>query len=162
MNTSTSTSTSTNTDIRKVFENFQADLSMLAIRTQAMEINSVDGYAHDIILMAQENCLKSVHIQLRDCYDRLVKAHRYSITEGLSDSQRPGGNKWPCLPNGQLHVIITLSDNPKWEKLQNLEKFQISWGSSSVSTDYSNMYNESVISYSSSSYGLKRDTFVNL
>ena len=158
----TSTYTYTKTDIRKVFENFHADLLMLATRTQAMEINSVDKYANDIILMAQEDCLKSVHIQLRDYYDRLVKVHRYSIQEGLSDSQRPGDNKWPCLPNGKLHVIITLSDNSKWEKLQKLEKFQISWGSSSVSTDYSNMYNEGVRSYSSSSYGLQRDTFVNL
>ncbi|MCZ0932934.1 MAG: hypothetical protein OXJ52_07270 [Oligoflexia bacterium] len=158
----TFTQTYTKTDIRKAFENFHADLSMLALRTQAMETDDVDRYANDILLMAQENCLKSVHIQLRNYYGRLVKVHRYSIKEDLSDSQRPGGNKWPCLPDGKLYIIIIPSDNSRWENLQNLGKFQISWGSSFLSTDYSSMYNESIRSYSSSSYGLQRDTFVNL
>ena len=40
---STMTQTHTRTDIRKVFENFQADLQMLAARTQAMELDPCTG-----------------------------------------------------------------------------------------------------------------------
>ena len=62
---STLTQTYTKIDIRRVFENFQADLRMLALRTQAMELDHAKDCAEDIILMAQEQCLKYVHIQLR-------------------------------------------------------------------------------------------------
>ena len=55
----TFTLTYTKTDIRRAFENFKADLLMLAVRTQAMEINArYINYADDIILMAQEKCLQ--------------------------------------------------------------------------------------------------------
>ena len=123
----TYTQTYTKTDIRRAFENFQADLLMLALRTQAMEVARVDEYAHDILLMAQNKCLKSVHIQLCDRSGKLVKVHKYSVKENLlSDSQRPGENKWPCLPDGKLHVIIVLSDDLKWETLTESGQFQIS------------------------------------
>ena len=160
---STSTQTYTQTDIRKAFENFKADLLMLASRTQAMEIYLVDEYAHDILLMAKEKCLKSVHIHLYDRYENLVKVHKYSVKENvLLDSQRPGENKWPCLPDGKLRVIIVPSDDLQWETLQESRQFQISWGSSSLSTDYSGMHSENTKLYSSNGYGLQRDTFVNL
>ena len=72
---STMTQTYTRTDIRKVFENFQADLQMLAVRTQAMELDHARECAHDVCLMAQEECLKYVHIQL---YDSAGKSHKSS------------------------------------------------------------------------------------
>ena len=158
----TFTQTHTKTDIRKVFECFTADLLMLALRTQAMNTKDVDNYAHDILLMAQHECIKSVHIQLCDLYGNLVKVHRYSVKESsLSTPQRPGQNNWPSLPSGQLCVIVEeYPDN--WKKLQKLGELKISWGPSHLSTDYSGMQNEGVRFYSSNSYGLERNTFVNL
>ena len=159
----TLTQTYTKTDVRRVFENFKADLLMLALRTQAMEIEEVDDYVHDILKMAQHKCLKYVHVQLHDCYGNRIKVHRYSVKENsLSNSQRPGANRWPCLPDGDLIVLVEPTNSSKWRSLQNLGKFQISWGPSNMSTDYSGMQNEGVKLYSSNSYGLQRDTFVNL
>ena len=159
----TSTQTYTKTDIRRAFENFQADLLMLSLRTQAMEVACVDKYAHDILLMAQNKCLKSVHIQLCDRSGKLIKIHKYSVKENLlSDSQRPGENKWPCLPDGKLNIIIEYSDLQKIEKLEQSGELEISWGTSGISTDYSEMQEESSRFYSSNGYGLQRDTFVNL
>ena len=158
-----STQTYTKTDVRKAFENFQADLLMLALRTQAMEMDRADECAHDILLMAQEECLKYVHIQLYDCYGNLVRAHRYSVMEKLrSDSQRPGENKWPRLPDGELCIIVKYSDSQKAKRLKGSGRLKRNWGSSSLSTDYSGMQSESVKFYSSNGYGLQRDTFVNL
>lgn len=158
------TQTYTNIDIRKVFEHFKADLLMLAFRTQAMNIKDVDDYAHDILLMAENNCIKFVHIQLRDRYENIVKAHKYSVKKNVlstSQRQRPGQNNWPSLPDGKLHVII--EEYPyKWNNLQKLVKFKIPWTLSFLSTDYSGMQTEGTKFYSSNSYGLERNTFVNL
>ncbi len=159
---STMTQTYTRTDIRKVFENFQADLQMLAVRTQAMESDHAQDCAHDVCLMAQEECLMRVHIQLYDSFGSLVKVHRYSVEEDiLSDSQRPGDNRWPCLPDGTLRVIVEYSDRQKSEELKRSENLKIDWSPSSLSTDYSGMRSDGDRLYSSNSYGLQRETFVN-
>ena len=158
----TITQTYTRTDIRKVFENFQADLQMLAVRTQAMELDHAQKSAYDVSLMAQEECLKYVHVQLYDLYGNLVRAHRYLVEKDiLLASQRPGGNRWPCLPNGTLCVIVTYSNKQKLENLERSGRLKLHWTPSSLSTNYSGMRNEGARLYSSNSYGLRRDTFVN-
>lgn len=159
---STITQTYTRTDIRKVFENFQADLQMLAVRTQAMELERAQKCAYDVCLMAQEECLSCIHVQLYDSLGNLIKVHRYSVKKDiLSDSQRPGGNRWPYLPDGSLCVIVEYSDSQKAEKLKGSGKLMLHWSPSSLSTDYSGMRNDGEKLYSSNSYGLRRDTFVN-
>ena len=158
----TITKTYTTIDIRKVCEYFQADLQMLALRTQAMELDHAQKCADDISLMAQAKCLKYVHIQLRDSRGKLAKVHRYSVKEDiLSDSQRPGENRWPCLPNGTLCVVIEYSDEQKLETLKRSGQLKINWGPSYWSTNYSGMRNDGARLYSSNSYGLRRDSFVN-
>lgn len=158
----TITETYTLTDIRKVFEKFEADLRMLAVRTQAMSLDHAQQFAHDVALMARERCLRYVHVQLRDYYGNLVKVHRYSVQEDiLSDSQRPGGNRWPCLPGGTLHVLVDPSDNLSLENLKQSGKLKIAWSPSPLSTNYSGMRSDGARLYSSTGYGLKRDTFVN-
>ena len=126
---STITQTHTRTDIRKVFERFQADLQMLAVRTQAMELNYAQECAYDVCLMALKGCLEYVHIQLYDSYGNLVRVHRYAVHKDiLSDSQRPGGNRWPCLPNGTLCVIVPYSDKDKLEELKTSGVLKLVWG----------------------------------
>ncbi len=159
---STITRTYTRTDISNAFEYFQAELRMLALRTQAMESDHAHEVAQDICLMAQEECLDCVHVQLRDSNEHIVKAHRYTVHKDIrSDSQRPGENRWPCLPNGILHVIVSYSDKQKSENLKRSGRLKINWAPSSLSTDYSRMKNGSSRLYSSNSYGLRRDTFIN-
>ena len=159
---STITQTYTQTDIRKVFENFQSDLQMLALRTQAMELDHAQNCAEDVVLMAQEGCLNFVHIHLYDAYQQRIRVHRYSVEENTSsDPQRPGGNKWPCLPGGSLCVIVQYSDAQQVEKLKNSGRLKLNWTDSSLSINYSGMQNDGERLYTSNSYGLRRDTFVN-
>lgn len=156
----TITRTFTKTDIRRVFENLQADLQMLASRTRAMDIEYAKKYAHDILLMAFAGCLKRVHIQLYDSSGNLQKVHRFSVEEVvLSDTQRPGGNRWPCLPDGSLVVVVEYSDSEKAERLKKTGDLLIHWSPSDLSTDYAGMRHESNRIYSSNGYGLQRDTF---
>ena len=159
---STITQTYTQTDIRKVFEHFQADLQMLALRTQAMELDHAQNCAEDVVLMAKKGCLEYVHIHLYDTYGNRIKVHRYSVEKNtLSDSQRPGGNKWPCLPDGNLCVIVQYSDAQQADKLKDSGSLKLNWTDSSLSTNYSGMQNDGERLYTSNSYGLRRDTFVN-
>ena len=158
----TTTQTYTRTDIRKVFERFQADLQMLAVRTQAMQLDYARKCSDDISLMAREDCLAYVHIQLLDAYKNLVRAHRYSVKKDISsDSQRPGVNRWPCLPNGTLEVVVTYSDKHKLDRIKNSGGLKLVWGPSSLSTNYHGMRNDGARLYTSNGYGLQRDTFVN-
>ncbi len=159
----TLTQTYTKTDVRRVFEHFEADLRMLALRTQAMAIEEVNDYAHDILIMAQNKWLKYVHVQLHDCYGNRIKVHRYSVREhSLSNSQRPGANRWPKLPNGRLHIIVEFSSIQEEERIFQNQNFKINWGPSSSSTNYYGMQHESHRTYVSNSYGLQRETFVSL
>lgn len=158
----TITQTHTRTDIRRVFERFEADLQMLAVRTQAMEFERAQRCGYDVSLMAQEGCLASVHIQLRDISGNLIRVHRYTVrSDILLETERPGGNAWPCLPDGTLSAIVIPSDRQKLENLKRSGKLKLRWSPSSLSTDYSGMRNDNRRSYSSQSYVLHRDSFVN-
>jgi len=157
---STDTQIRTRIDIRRVFENFQADLRMLAVRTQAMELDHAEKCGDDVCLMAQAGCLDHVHIQLYDSYGNLVRVHHYSVEEVMSSSSsRPGENRWPRLPNGRLRVVVTPFDSRRLEGLK--ERLKLSWSDSHLSTDYSDMRRSGAKLYASNGYGLRRDTFVN-
>ena len=157
---STVTSTYTITDVRRVFEMFSADLRMLAIRTQAMDVDYAVKCAQDVETMAREDCLRFVDIQLLDSRASLAKAHRYSLAEGAPRcSQRPGGNRWPCLPGGRLSVIVTFSDVNKANRVKASGILKLAWGPTDLSTDYSGMRCEDSRLYSSNSYGLRRESF---
>lgn len=158
----TTTRTYTKTDIRKAFERFSADLDMLALRTQAMDLKRASNCAADVCLMAQEDCLTAVHIQLLDTNDKLVRAHRYSVEQGIwSESQRPGENKWPRLPDGVLTVIVQPSNGTKLGKLKKSGKLHLQWTTSSLSTSYAGMRIDGSRLYSSNTYGLRRHSFIN-
>ena len=158
----TTTQTFTKTDVRLAFEMFAADLNMLALRTQAMDPKRAGNFAADVSLMAQADCVTAVHIQLRDASDKLVRAHHYTVEQGvLSGSQRPGENRWPRLPDGLLTVIVTPSDSAKLEKLKQSGKLRLVWTNSAISTDYSGMQSYGSRLYSSNSYGLRRSSFIN-
>lgn len=159
---STTTQTYTKTDVRRVFEMLEADLLMLARRTQAMELDHAKACADDIYLMALEECLKTVHVRLLDYYGELKRVHRYSVEAGvLSSSQRPGENRWPCLPDGALEILLEHSDNQKFEELKESGKLKRGWYLSNASVDYSRMNAGSSRFYSSQNYGLLRETFTD-
>lgn len=156
----TTTQTYTRTDVRRVFECFHTDLRMLACRTQAMSLTHADEYGHDIRIMAEEECLEEVHIQLLDGQRNRVRVHEYRVEKNKSwDSQRPGVNRWPCLPNGELLVIVSCPDSGKVEQLKRSGRLIINWDPSQASTDYSCMKPSEGKMYASNGYGLRRNSF---
>ena len=158
--TNTYTKTHTKVDVRKVFESFAADLSMLAMRTKTMGRQWVQDTAHDVELMALWDCLQSVHIQLFDARGYLQKAHRYNVVSGGAlGADRPGANNWPLMPDGRLAVIIFPSDADKFNRLVRENRFHLPWPPSNLSTNYWGMNPGAGRQYSSNGYGLTRDSF---
>lgn len=154
------TSTYTKIDIRRVWEYFRADALMLARRTQAQDVLTVESSCTDVLLMVSAKCISNVHIQLIDRSGRCVRAHEYKIHENVNwTAQRPSDNRWPCLPDGQLVIIVEICNQTVYDQLLQSNQFQIGWGSSSLSTNYSNMMITGERKYASNSYGWQRNSF---
>ena len=158
---STGTYTYTKVDIRRVAECFAADLAMLVSRTDTMDYKWAEETAYDITLMAQHECLDSVHVQLTSSTGVLLSAHKYKV-EGLREnwgSNRPGENNWPRAPGGELRVIVAYSDNQKANDLKNSGKLLRNWSPTSQSIDYSEMRETAERTYSSNGYGWRRQSY---
>ncbi|MDA8001198.1 MAG: hypothetical protein MPL62_07900 [Alphaproteobacteria bacterium] len=159
---STHTHTYTVVDVRKVFENFHADLRMLAVNTGGMSLQSAENLAHDVLVFATENCIRAVHIQQLDAAGDVQNASKYSVrTDATGDSDRPGSNQWPRVYNARLIVLIeyTDADAAKIQQLQASGRLKDIWCAASTSTDYSHMHGREGRTYSSNGYGLKRESF---
>src|SRR5688572_26786690 len=106
MSYGTYTTTYTVVDIRKAFEGFEADLRMIARRTEKWTNDYVDRIFHDAIKLAESKYLSRVSIVLKDADDRVIQATRFTVNEagtGISGA-RAGGNDWTNIPNTHLSV----------------------------------------------------------
>ena len=152
--TSTVTRTYTKTDVKRVFENCMADIRMIAWRTAAIEEQDAKDTLADVQIMAEEGCLKTVHVQLCDQAGTIVKAHLYTATDGMGSGERPGGNQWPRMPGGEVRIIVTVDQDEKWERAQ--KRLKKSWGPSSHSTNYNRLSQTGTRTFSHGGYGLTR------
>lgn len=111
METSTGTATRTATvvDVRKTFEGFGADLSMIAHRTGKWTPEYVEKVFHDIVQLAEGKYLKVVDITLLDQADQPVQASRFTVNvEGKAISgDKAGGNAWSNIQGTKLTVVLS-------------------------------------------------------
>lgn len=156
----TATATFTKTDIRKVFENFAADLFMLVRRTGTMDLEWARDIAHDVMQMAISECLAAVHIQLLGASGHLEKVHKYTVRgEGNWQEERPGANDWPRSPGGRLDVVVVYANTQIAEALKRNGALIRTWGPSGQPLDYSRMLGSGNREYSSNTYGLTRESY---
>ena len=161
MNAATITNTYTQTDISNVWEQYCADLMMLAIRTQAMGTKEAETISQDIWQMLRAECISEIHIQLVDHRNACVRAHVFRVERNVSwNNQRPGDNRWPCLPNSQLQIVVVYSDVLKWNKLLSSGLLKSSWTSTNYDTRYLSMKQTSGRKYASNNYGMRRDSYI--
>lgn len=168
-NTRTNTNTYTVVDIRKTFENCEADIRTIARRTGKWSMSDVDDILHDIIKLAENGYLKTVSIALmQNSNDYVIRATKFSINESGSsnDSDRPGqNNDWENRDNTRLNVIISYTDN--WFALSTIEKsnfqknnnFKVKWGSSSIDTSFSHLNSGNAQLYANKGYELQKTNF---
>lgn len=164
----TTTKTYTVTDIRKTFENFQAELGMIARRTGKWEQNYVDDICYDVIRLAENKYLKSVDITLIDSQkEKPILATKYSVSlDGRSmKGDRAGGMNWPNSENTHLRVI--LSYTPDWldkthderKQFQKDNNFKIGWGACSIDISYPHLNKEKAQLFGSKGYELQKENF---
>ena len=162
LGTISETQTYTMTDVRKVTECIIADFKMIAKRTQAMCLDELENYVHDIHLMAQHDCLKEIHFQLKDTLGGKRRVQKYSIKKDMRiNSLNPNDNRWPCLPNGRLCVIIII-EPIEFEKLKQAQKLKIPWGNSQSNINYEGMKKGKERFYGSGGYGCYREMFSSI
>ena len=154
MQTQTITRTYTKTDVKRVFESCVADIRMIAWRTGAIGESDAMETMQDVQIMAEEGCLRTVHVQLCDQTGRVIKAHLYTATDGAATTDRPGGNKWPRMPYGEVRIIVTIDQNADWEKAA--KRLRKNWGPSQHSLNYTALAQGGTRTFSHGGYGLTR------
>ncbi len=164
----TQTQTYTVIDIRKTFENFQADIAMIAMRTSKWSQNYVEDICHDVIKLAEAKYLETIDIILMNSSNDVPKrATRFTVdSEGKTmTGDRAGGNTWPNEPNTYLTVVIRYTNS--WFALREDERttfrsnsgFKIGWSGSSIDTSYSHLTKQNGKLYGSKGYELKKENF---
>ena len=167
--TQTNTNTYTVVDIRKTFENCEADIRTIARRTGKWSTERVDNIMHDVIKLAENKYLNTVDIALiRDSDDRVLRASKFQINEdgNSGDSDRAGrNNDWQNIDSTHLTVILSYSS--KWHRLtpqqqkdfQNNNDFKVSWSSSSINNSFPHLSNSNAQLYTSKGYELQKTNY---
>lgn len=168
-NTRTNTNTYTVVDIRKTFENCEADIRTIARRTGKWSMSDVDDILHDIIKLAENGYLKTVSIALmQNSNDYVIRATKFSINESgtSNNSDRPGqNNDWENRENTRLNIIISYTSN--WFALSDTEKsnfqknnnFKVNWSASSIDTSFSHLKSGNAQLYANKGYELQKTNF---
>lgn len=167
-NTRTNTSTFTVVDIRKTFENCEADIRTIARRTGKWSMEKVDNVVHDILKLAENGYLNEVSIALKDANNHVKRATKFAINENGSaaDSARPGqNNDWENIVN--THLTVYLSYSSKWHSLSEQQRkdfetnnfFRIAWTTTSDDTSFSHLNSGSAQLYANKGYELQKTNF---
>jgi hypothetical protein len=166
-NTITNTSTYTVIDIRKTFEGCEADIRMIARRTNKWSMEYVDKIFYDIIKLAEEEYLQSIDIVLLDTNDKVVRATKFVVNANgkAIQSDRAGANDWSDIPNTTLCVILaytqkwrSLSDEQK-EKFKSANDFKIDWIVSNIDKNFSHLKQSNGQLYASKGYELQKTVY---
>jgi hypothetical protein len=167
MSYGTYTTTYTVVDIRKTFEGFEADLRMIARRTEKWTSEYLDKVFHDIIKLAEAKFLNTISIVLEDFQGNSLRASKYTVNEnGTSISgARAGGNDWSNIPNSLLTVVLSYTNT--WKVLSSEQKqqfqedndFKVDWVSSTTDTNFPHLRREIAQTYASNGYELTKNNF---
>lgn len=167
-NTRTNTNTYTVVDIRKTFENCEADIRTIARRTGKWSMDYVDKIIHDILKLAENGYLVEVSIALKDEYNTVKRATKFSTNENgnSNNSDRPGqNNDWENIAN--THLTVYLSYSSKWHELTEQQKkdfqinnyFKIGWTTTSDDTSFSHLKSGNAQLYANKGYELQKTNF---
>jgi Bacterial HORMA domain family 1 len=164
MTTYTNTETYTRVDVAKVFENFEADLCLIARTSGLWEVDFARRVAADVAVYADHEYLTEVHVVLANTVRQPVRVHEYKVSTNASGwiVERPDGNVWPSTPGGSLQVVLKWST--AWTALnaaaQTLFKngLKVSWGTTDVDTTYPGLNATTTRAYASNAFGLARTT----
>lgn len=155
------TYTYTIADIEVVVRRFTADLVMIAQSSGTITEAKAREYAHDVETLAKKGYLKRVDLTLLSGSTE-IKATQYSVnTEagGLAMS-RPGGVLWPRIPNGQLRIILSYTEDYDAAAREMMKgKLKINWVPTDDDTSHIALTLTGRRDYVSNAWGMRRKDF---
>jgi hypothetical protein len=159
------TQTYTIADIGKVIDCFAADLDMTSQSTALLTRDLVKQYAADVKVMAQRGYLLEANIVLKDTAGNVIRAAKYevNVNAGSLTASRPGNNRWPATPRGELSVVV--KNSQKWRDLTDAQRqaFQgtlnISWTSSSTDLSFPALTRAADRNYVSNGWGVTKSMY---
>lgn len=162
MSYGTYTATYTVVDIRKAFEGFEADLRMIARRTDKWTTDYVDKIVHDVIRLAESKYLSKVSIALKNSAGTPIQATKWVVNESGTaiSGDRAGGNDWPNISG--TYLSVTLEYTSAWHNLSSdkhaeFEKdCKIKWTPSTTDTNFPNLTQQGAQNYASNGYEVKK------
>lgn len=109
-------------DIGKVIDCIAADLDMNSQSTGLLTRDQVKNLAADVKAMAQKGYLIEANIVLQDSSGEPIRATKYEVSTDASTltAQRPGNNRWPRTPSGELFIVVRYSQ--KWRNLTDAQR----------------------------------------
>ncbi|MDQ2839460.1 MAG: hypothetical protein M3Y72_00130 [Acidobacteriota bacterium] len=152
-------------DIGKVIDCFAADLDMTSQSTALLNRDLVKQYAADVKSMAQRGYLLEANIVLKDSSGNVIRAAKYEVNTDAASltASRPGNNRWPVTPGGELSVVVRNSQ--KWRDLTDAQRTAFnatlspSWGSSNVDLSFPALTRGSDRNYVSNGWGVTKSIY---
>lgn len=152
-------------DIGKVIDCFAADLDMNSQSTGLLTRDLVKQYAADVKSMAQKGYLLEANIVLRDSAKEVIRAAKYEVSTDASTltAHRPGNNRWPQTPSGELSVVVRYSQ--KWHDLTDSQKstfrqtLSTGWTTSNTDLSFPSLTRSSDRNYVSNGWGVIKSVY---
>jgi hypothetical protein len=159
------TQTYTIADIAKVIDCFAADLDMTAQSTGLLRRDVVKQYASDVKTMAQSGYLLEANIVLKDSTGEVIRAAKYEVSTNASNltASRPGNNRWPETPKGDLSVVV--QNSQKWRDLTDSQRqafratLSTTWTTSSTDLSFPALARSADRNYVSNGWGVTKSVF---
>lgn len=161
----TYTDTYNRDDIRRVYASFAADYKIVAEWTNLHTAASIERHIAEIRLFAEEQYIKSLHVQLVASDGRIRRAAVYRVTTNASvwSADKPGDLHWMADRGDHLDLIVFYS--PKWDALTDAQKqafrtkHGISWGTSAFDGSYTGLVASTDKRFASRAYGMERTQY---
>lgn len=159
------TQTYTIADIGKVIDCFAADLDMTSQSTGLLSRDLVKQYAADVKAMAQAGYLVEANIVLKDSAGNIIRAAKYEVSTDAASlsASRPGNNRWPATPGGELSIV--LQNSPKWQNLTDAQRAAFdktlgtSWIPSNTDITFPGLTRYTDRNYVSNGWGVKKTVY---
>jgi hypothetical protein len=161
----TLTRTYTIADVGKVIDCFAADLDMTSQSTGLLTRDLVKQYASDVKAKAQKGYLLQANIVLKDAAGNVIRAAKYEVSTDAASltASRPGNNRWPATPDGELTVV--LRNSQKWHDLTDAQRavfnetLSISWVSSNTDLSFPALTRFTDRNYVSNGWGMTKSVY---
>jgi hypothetical protein len=152
-------------DIGKVIDCVAADLDMNSQSTGLLTRDQVKNYAADVKALAQKGYLIEANIVLQDSSGGVIRAAKYEVSTDASTltAQRPGNNRWPRTPSGQLNIVVLYSQ--KWHELTDAQKaafrqtLTTGWTTSNTDLSFPTLTRSADRNYISNGWGVTKSIY---